>query len=214
MERVMLKLRDKPISYISIFLVGTIMGIITRLTDLLPNADLWSFSSIATLFGFWIVSITIIVCCSISNKNSALNVFLYMFGMTISFYVSQYILGQFFSKFDNDGFKTNLFLIYSVLSVICGIGGYILYFWNKENKFNSFLLALPISALLAEGIGTLIYLVNNNTFLFQVMFDFICALVLGFLFYKKSNNKKIYIITMITISIIIYLIIYMPFLNI
>ncbi|MFR5682696.1 MAG: hypothetical protein ACLUD1_01125 [Clostridia bacterium] len=121
MERVKLKLKDKPISYISIFLVGTIMGIITRLTDLLPNADLWSFSSIATLFGFWIVSITIIVCCSISNKNSALNVFLYMFGMTISFYVSQYILGQFFSKFDNDGFKTNLFLIYSVLSVFVAL---------------------------------------------------------------------------------------------
>ena len=155
-------LQDKLISYIKIFFVGIFVGIITRLTDLLPPDDIWAFQSIATLYGFWIVSIIILVRCSSSHKNSGLNVLLYMVGMTISFYVLQYILGQFWSMFDNGGFKTSLCMIYLVLSVICGIGGYILYFWNQENKLSSVLLALPVSALLAEGIGTLIYFMKHE----------------------------------------------------
>lgn len=207
-------LQDKLISYSKIFLVGVVVGILTRLTDLLPAGGLWAFESIATLFGFWIVSVTVLVKCSSSHKNAGLNVLLYMVGMTISFYVSQYVLGQFWSKFDNGGFKTSLCITYLVLSGICGIGGYVLYFWNQENKLRSVLLALPVSALLAEGTATLIYFLEHKTYLFQVLFDWISALILGILFYKKSSNKAIYFLVMLVVAVIIYAVIYGPFLNI
>lgn len=207
-------LKDTLRSYILIFIIGLSAGIICRLTDLFPNNSLWSFSSIATLYGFWIFSITLIVYYSSSNKNAGFNTFLYMFGMTISFYLLQYILGFYMQRFNNESFQTKLFLVYSVLAVICGVGGYVLYFWNSNNKFSSMLYAMPIGALSAEAIGTAIYLYNNNTYLFQLLFNLTCAGSLGFLFYKKANNKVIYCITTIIVTIIVYAVIYRPFLNI
>ena len=54
-------------SYITIFLVGILVGCICRLTDYCPADTLWSFSSIQTLLGFWIITNTIIVLASTSN---------------------------------------------------------------------------------------------------------------------------------------------------
>lgn len=45
-------------SYITIFLVGILVGCICRLTDYCPADTLWSFSSIQTLLGFWIITNT------------------------------------------------------------------------------------------------------------------------------------------------------------
>ena len=44
-------------SYIKIFLVGTLVGGICRLADYFPADTLWSFSSIQTLLGFWIITV-------------------------------------------------------------------------------------------------------------------------------------------------------------
>ena len=116
------------------FSAGILAGIVCRLTDFLPYEEsLWSLPSMATLFGFWIASVVVITDISSSNKGAFLNVFLYMFGMTVSFYGLKYILGLYMPMFSNCGeFQTELFVIYSVLSVFCGAGGYILYFWKKR----------------------------------------------------------------------------------
>ena len=79
-------------SYITIFLVGILVGCICRLTDYCPADTLWSFSSIQTLLGFWIITNTIIVLASTSNICAGISSFLYMFGMTLSFYGLQAIL--------------------------------------------------------------------------------------------------------------------------
>lgn len=42
-------------SYIKIFFVGILVGCICRLADYFPADTLWSFSSIQTLLGFWII---------------------------------------------------------------------------------------------------------------------------------------------------------------
>ena len=70
-------------SYITIFLVGILVGCICRLTDYCPADTLWSFSSIQTLLGFWIITNTIIVLASTSNICAGISSFLYMFGMTL-----------------------------------------------------------------------------------------------------------------------------------
>ena len=53
-------------SYIKIFFVGILVGCICRLADYFPADTLWSFSSIQTLLGFWIITNTIIVLLSTS----------------------------------------------------------------------------------------------------------------------------------------------------
>lgn len=207
-----MKIKDNYKVYSILFLLGILVGAICRLTDFFPYESLWSLSSIATLYGFWIASIGLITYISSSNKGACINSFLYMFGMTISFYGLKYILGFFMPTYANDGFQTNLFIVYSVLSIVCGIGSFVLYFWNKENRFSSFLYALPASGMLAEAIGCLYVLINRSMLLFQTIFDFAFALWFGITLFKKAKNKIIYFITMVIVTALVFLVAYKPFL--
>lgn len=127
-----------------------------RLTDYCPADTLWSFSSIQTLLGFWIITNTIIVLASTSNICAGISSFLYMFGMTLSFYGLQAILGTFIPLFSG-GFRTSLFILFTICSIPCAIAAFILYYWNKEHIFNSILYSLPVGALAAEAIVIFIY---------------------------------------------------------
>ena len=195
-------------SYLLVFIIGIIAGVITRLTDFFPYDTLWSFSSIATLLGFWIVTVTFIVYFSSTNINAALNTFLYLFGMTLSFYALLYILGFWLPKFDNGSFKTSLFLIYSAVSFVAGIVAYFLYYWNKHNKLGSIMYALPVGGLLAETIGVALYFINNHTFLFQLIFDLLFLGIFGIWFYKKASNKIVFLAAIITVGVLGYFLIY------
>lgn len=211
MEAYSKKLRDDYKSYLLVVGFGLLAGIITRLSDFFPYDTLWSFSSIATLFGFWILTVTLLIYFSCSNKNAAINVFLYLFSMNFSFYFLKYILGFSASRFFDEGFHWYLFLRYDIFALVCSAVSYVLYFWNKGNKLSNVLYALPISGLAAETIGVGLYLYNNHTFLFQLVFDFLSLAILGRCFYKKSSNKLIYIMTIVSVSLIGYFLFYRPY---
>lgn len=190
-------------SYIKIFLVGILVGCICRLLDYFPADTLWSFSSIQTLLGFWIISNTIIVLLSTSNICAGISSFLYMFGMTLSFYGLQAILGMFIPLFSG-GFRFSLFVLFAILSIPCAIAAYILYYWNREHIFNSILYSLPIGALLAESIMIYIYFLEHHTFLFQLLMDIVGAVVFFIIFYKKVSSKVIFIASLIVSSLLFY----------
>lgn len=193
--------------------LGLTAGIITRLSDLFPYDDVWSFSSIATLFGFWMLMVTLVIYFSTSNINAATNVFLYLLSMNFAFYFLKYVLGFFIPIFANDGiFQWNLFMLYNIFALVCSATSYVLYYWNKENKLSSFLYALPVSGLAAETIGVGIYLYYNHNYLFQFIFDLFSLIILGYWFYQKASNKLLYLVTIIVISLIGYFLFYHPFL--
>lgn len=209
-----MKIRDQKKSYFIIFLIGMAVGVLCRLTDFLPYEEsLWSLPSVATLFGFWIASVGMITCLSSSNKGAFINSFLYMFGMTISFYGLKYLLGFWIARFSNEGtFQTELFIVYSGLSAACGIGSFVLYFWNRQNGFNSFLYALPAGGMLAEAAACLFVLCNRHMLLAQTIFDFAFGLAFGIGLYRKAYNKVIYMATMIVAAVLVFLLVYQPFL--
>lgn len=190
-------------SYIKIFLVGILVGCICRLLDYFPADTLWSFSSIQTLLGFWIISNTIIVLLSTSNICAGISSFLYMFGMTLSFYGLQAILGMFIPLFSG-GFRFSLFVLFAILSIPCAIAAYILYYWNREHIFNSILYSLPIGALLAEAIMIYIYFLEHHTFLFQLLMDIAGAVGFFIIFYKKVSSKVIFMVSLIVSSLLFY----------
>ena len=130
------KLEHTMKSYIKVFFIGILIGCICRLLDYFPADTLWSFSSIQTLLGFWIITNTIIVLLSSSNICAGISSFLYMFGMTLSFYGLQAILGLFIPMFSG-GFRTSLFVLFTILSIPCGVAAFILYYWNKDNVFKA-----------------------------------------------------------------------------
>lgn len=191
--------------------LGLAAGVVTRLSDFFPNDDIWSFSSIATLFGFWMVSVTLIICFSSSNINAAFNVLRYLLSMNFSFYFLKYVLGLFIARFDGE-FQWDLFVLYTVFAFVCSLISYVLYYWNNETKFASFLYALPISGLAAETIGVGIYFVTNHTFLFQFIFDFLSLVILGGWFYQKASNKLIFTVTLLACAMAGFVLVYRPFL--
>lgn len=200
-------------SYLLFVGLGLTSGVITRLSDFFPNDDIWSFSSIATLFGFWMLTVTLIIYFSVSNKNAAINVLLYLLSMNFGFYFLEYVLGFLIPSFHNNGeFQWDLFMLYNVFALVCSAMSYVLYYWNNVNKLSSVLYALPVSGLAAETIGVSIYLYYNHTFLFQFVFDFSSLIIVGFWFYKKANNKLVYSATLIAITLVGYLLVYRPFL--
>lgn len=199
-------------SYILMAGLGCLAGVLTRLTDFLPYDSLWSFSSIATLFGFWIVTVTLVVLFSHSNGNAAVHVMLYLTAMNISFYLLKYILGLFLPRFDNEGFQWNLLALYTALAFLCSAGGFILYYWNKKGRLGSFLYGLPIGGLAAETIAVGIWLFRNGTFLFQFIFDLAGLAVLGYVFQKRAENRGIYIVTAAVAAAVGYLGFYRMFL--
>lgn len=207
-----IKFRDDHKSYLFVAGIGLLAGIITRVSDIFPFDTLWSFSSIATLFGFWMLTTTLVIYFSCSNKNAAINVSVYLLSMSFSFYFLKYILGFFFSRFQDAGFNWHLFLVYGIFVLGCGGVGYVLYFWNKGNKMSNVLYALPIGGLAAETIGVGMYLVINHSFLFQLIFDFSSLAILGWYFYSKSSNKLIFIMTVVSVSLMGYILFYRPYL--
>ncbi|WP_087064545.1 hypothetical protein [Intestinibacillus massiliensis] len=199
-------------SYAAVFVIGLFAGLITRLTDLLPSDTIWGWGSIATLFGFWIVSATLLTYFSSSNRNAGLNVSLYLFSMSLSFYVLQYAFGLFSARFDNGGFKTNLFILYAALSAVCGLVCYVLYAWNNGKRYSSVLYALPAGGLAAETLGVGVYLANQKTFLFQFLFDLISLLLIGLWFGHKARHRAVYGVTLVLSAVLEYLFFYRPFL--
>lgn len=190
-------------SYAGIFGVGLLIGLLCRLLDLCPADTLWSFSSPQTLFGFWIITNTVIVMVSTSHVCAGLSSFLYMFGMALSFYGTQPLLGAFFPVFDN-GFKTSLFLLYAILAVPCGVAAFILYDWNRDHIFNSVLYALPIGALASEAVAVAIYFWARHTFLFQLSMDLVGTLAFFLFFLPRAKSKWLYVAACLVSTLVFY----------
>lgn len=197
------RLRVSLPSFLGVFAVGLAVGCLCRLADYFPADTLWSFSSIQTLLGFWIITNTVIVLLSSSNLCAGVSSFLYMFGMTLSFYGLKAFLGLFLPRFHGP-FQTSLFLMFTILSVPCAIAAAILYFWNRDHLFNSILYALPVGALLAEAVAIVFYLIAHQKFLFQLLMDAGGFLVFGGLFLEKVKSKPLYLLSVLLFAAIFY----------
>lgn len=198
-----ISLKNTPKSYLAIFIIGIIIGCICRLTDYFPAETLWGFSPIQTLLGFWIITNTIVVLFSSSYLCAGLSSFLYMFGMTLSFYGLKAILGLFIPRFSG-GFDTGLFIMFTIASIPCAIAATILYLWNKDKIYNSIFYALPVGALLAEAFSTTIFLFVFHQYLFQALMDIIGVVVFGIIFWKKIKSKSLYLFSIGITFVIFY----------
>ncbi len=184
-------------------MIGIAVGCICRLADYFPAETVWGFSSIQTLLGFWIITNTMVVMFSSSSLCAGLSSFLYMFGMTLSFYGLKAILGQFIPKFSG-GFNTGLFILFTIAAIPCALAAAILSFWNQDRMYNSILYALPVGALLAEAFATMVFLFAFHQYLFQALMDMAGALVFGRIFWKRAKSKTLYLFSIGMASVMFY----------
>ncbi|OFK84975.1 hypothetical protein HMPREF2801_00010 [Peptoniphilus sp. HMSC062D09] len=130
-----------------------------------------------------------------------------MFGMTLSFYGLQVILGMFIPMF-SDRFRFSLFIMFTILSIPCAIAAFILYYWNKNEFYNSVLYSLPVGALFSETVAIAIKFHMTHTFLFQLLMDGIGTIAFGVLFFKKVKNRYVYLFSIIISFLVFYFILY------
>ena len=196
-------LKSTTKSYIIVLLIGILVGCVCRLLDYFPANTLWSFSSPQTLLGFWIITNTIIVILSTSNICAGISSFLYMFGMTLSFYGLQAILGMFIPLFSG-GFRLSLFILFAILSIPCAVAAFILYYWNRDSILNSVLYSLPLGALAGEAVAVFVYFFQQHTFLFQLLMDIVGTIIFFLLFIQKVKSKKVFIVSFVLITLFVY----------
>lgn len=195
-----MRFHNKLKDYAQVCSFGLLAGILARLTDFLSMESLWSFPTIATMYGFWVVTVVILIWRSASHLTAGLNTFLYLLFSTIAFYGLQYLLGKFFPQFGISGFPVRTFLYRCVASLICGMAAMILYFWNHKAWYAAILLALPIGLLAAESINVLVQLHQYHTHLFQLLFNAGFCLYLGIQFRKMTKVKELYTVSVIAVT--------------
>lgn len=66
--------------------------------------------------------------------------------------------------------------------------------------------------MLAEAVACLLMLANRRMLLMQTLFDFVFAFIFLLLLYKKAHYKAIYFGTVGVVAIIVFLVVYQPFL--
>lgn len=205
-------LKGTPGSFALVFAAGLLAGVLTRLTDFCDGSSLWGFHAIATLFGFWIISVVALVLLSSSSLCAGLNAFLYLSGMTLSFYALRFWLDSQVFQYEDARFDTQLFLLYTGLSLACGAGAFVLFFWERGTAAASILHALPVGALLAEALGVALYLAGHGTYLFQLLLDIAGALYFGLRFYRRTKSRPLYLTSVCLTAAGVYLVVYRPFL--
>ncbi len=196
--------------YATVSFLGLFAGIIARLTDFCSMDTLWSFPTIATLFGFWIVTVTLIIWRSTSHLTAGLNTFLYLLCMTVAYYGLQYLFGLFLPGFALEEFPLHLFIAYCAASAVCGLLAVILYFWNRKSWYAAILLAAPIGVLAAETLSVLVLLQRHQTHLFQLIFNAGFCLYIGLQFRKSTRYKELYTVSVIAFASACYYFLYSP----
>ena len=192
-----MKFKNNLKSYLLVIGLGVAAGLLTTALDFFPYDTLWSFSAIASAFGFWIITTTLIIYFSSSNINAAANAFLYLSSMNFSFYLLKYMIGLFDPRFYSlGGLNWGLLLRFDILALGCAV--------------ISILYALPISGLGAEKIGVTVFLFKTHTYLFQLLINILGLALLLSLFHKKITNKPLFIIITIVGSLIGAGVFYLP----
>lgn len=205
-------LKNNGRTYLAVALCGLLAGVLTRLTDFCEGESLWGFHAVATLYGFWIISVTAIVLLSDTGLCAGACSFLYLFAMTVSFYGLRYFLDAWVFRYEDARFQSSLFLVYTVLSAVCGAGAFALHLWGRGGKLASVLYGLPVGALLAEALGVALFMAAHGTYLFQLVMDLAGAACFGVLFHRRAPSKALYYGSVCLVGAAVYAAVYRPFL--
>lgn len=153
---------------ISMFLVGLILGAISRLLDIYTT----NLGNISSQIAIWILFGVLISIYSKTKKKAMLNIFLFCIGMLIAYY---------FVAFITKGVYSNIFIIgWTVFALCSPIFAY--FTWKtKENGLFSKI----------TGIGIILVSILSSIILFDRLrfYDFVInGLLIYYLFFKKIKR--------------------------
>lgn len=165
-----------------LIIIGSLVGILTGyLRSFNPNSFL-SLSDIASKYGFWIVTVSLIPCFAKSVKKARIYTLEYLLSMCIAYY--SYLLVV------NDIFYFKQLLFWCIFSIITMLFVKYMYLGLRKEIDRSYLILLiPLILLSLEILSLLNNFITYKTHFLQLAFDVFGYVVLLFLFYNNWQER-------------------------
>ena len=178
------KIKSKIINTLLIFLLGIILGIFSKWLDNLGiNDEIWwqhiigilDLGNVFSLFGIWIFIATAISVFSKTPLRASLNVFLFFFGMTVSYHL--YTI--YFSGFNPKSYM----IIWYVITLITPILAFICWYAKGNGKISLIICSGILAVMLMSSFS-----IGMWYFYFKSIIDTI--LFIGTMGILYTNPKK------------------------
>lgn len=178
-EKNSLSKKQVGINVILFFVIGMVLGIVPKYMDTVPSNGVIgsTINVIANIFSqieVWVLIATIISSWSKTPISAALNVFMFFFGMILSYYIYSMKLFGFFPSY--------YFIRWGLIALLSPFGAYVTWYGRGQGWIAALCAALSIGLLMSKG--------YSFFYLFDISsgFDLIAAILLFFILPINKNS--------------------------
>ena len=161
-------MRNKLLNPISMFVIGLLLGIISRLLDIYTQ----NLGNIFSQIAIWILMGTLISIHSKTKKQAIINIFPFCIGMLITYY---------FVAFITKGVYSNIFIIgWTIFALCTPIFAYFAWMTKEKGLFPKI---ISIGIILVSILSSIVLF--DRLRVYDIIID---ALLVYFLFFKKIER--------------------------